>query len=95
MRIAIVGGGLGGLITAYYIEKLLTQAPKLTIFESSSRLGGKIRTGSFESVSALYEAGVAELYNYSMGFYPDSTDGYKKVDNSKSFFATRRRIRGL
>jgi len=66
MRIAIVGGGLGGLITAYYIEKLLTQAPKLTIFESSSRLGGKIRTGSFESVSTLYEAGVAELYNYSM-----------------------------
>jgi hypothetical protein len=29
------------------------------------------------------------------GFYPVSTDGYKKVDNSKSFFATRRRIRGL
>ena len=29
------------------------------------------------------------------GFYPVSTDGSKKVENSKSFFATRRRIRGL
>lgn len=29
------------------------------------------------------------------GFYPVSTDGFKRAENSKSLFATRRRIRGL
>ncbi len=66
MRLAIVGGGLGGLITAHYIRKFWPAAPKPTIFEASSRLGGKICTRSFEKVSARYEAGVAELYDYSM-----------------------------
>lgn len=66
MRLAIVGGGLGGLITAYYIKKFWPEAPEPTIFESSPRLGGKISTRSFKTVSALYEAGVAELYDYSM-----------------------------
>ncbi len=66
MRLAIVGGGLGGLITAYYIRKFWPGAPQPTIFEASSRLGGKISTRSFETVSASYEAGVAELYDYSM-----------------------------
>lgn len=66
MRLAIVGGGFGGLITAYYIKKYWPGAPQPTIFEASPRLGGKISTRSFETVSALYEAGVAELYGYSM-----------------------------
>lgn len=66
MRLAIVGGGPGGLITAYYLQKLLPGVLKTTIFEASPRLGGKVCTRSFESVSALYEAGVAELYNYRM-----------------------------
>ncbi len=66
MRLAIVGGGLGGLMTAYFIQKFWPGAPTPTIFEASARLGGKISTRSFESVSAHYEAGVAELYDYSM-----------------------------
>lgn len=66
MRLAIVGGGLGGLMTAYFIRKFWPGAPQPTIFEASARLGGKISTRSFESVAASYEAGVAELYDYSM-----------------------------
>jgi len=31
----------------------------------------------------------------SLGFYPVSTDGSKKAENSKSLFASLRRIRGL
>ncbi len=66
MRLAIVGGGPGGLTTAYYLQKFLSGAVEVTIFEASPRLGGKVCTRSFENASALYEAGVAELYNYRM-----------------------------
>ena len=62
VRIGIIGGGPGGLFTARY---LLRKEPSLdvTIFEATPKLGGKIRTAQFESVPALYEAGVAELYH--------------------------------
>jgi monoamine oxidase len=66
MRVAIVGGGPGGLFTAYYLQKFLPGLLQVTIFEASSRLGGKVCTRSFGNTSALYEAGVAELYNYDM-----------------------------
>ena len=35
-------------------------------FEASDRLGGKILTRKFDSAPAMYEAGVAEIYDYSM-----------------------------
>ena len=38
---------------------------RATIFEASPRLGGKVLTRSFGSAAALFEAGVAELYDYS------------------------------
>jgi monoamine oxidase len=37
----------------------------ITLFESSQRLGGKIRTATFNTAPVLYEAGAAELYDYS------------------------------
>ncbi|KAK5987621.1 Protoporphyrinogen oxidase-like protein [Cladobotryum mycophilum] len=43
-RIAIVGGGLTGLTAAYYLAKDLPSNSKITLFESSDRLGGWIRT---------------------------------------------------
>src|SRR3972149_9924818 len=66
MHLAIVGSGPGGLVTAHYLQKFLPGVYETAIFEAAPRLGGKICTRSFESVSALYEAGVAELYNYRM-----------------------------
>ncbi len=61
-RIAIIGGGPGGLFAAYILRQKVPDA-HVTIFESSHRLGGKIRTDAF-SDGTPFEAGVAELYEY-------------------------------
>jgi protoporphyrinogen/coproporphyrinogen III oxidase len=42
-RIAIVGGGISGLATAYRLAELLPQA-ELSLFEASGRLGGVLNT---------------------------------------------------
>jgi monoamine oxidase len=67
-RIAVIGGGPGGLFTAYILNQKLPAAA-VTIFEASGRLGGKIDTAHF-SDGTPYEAGVAELYEY-LGPKPD------------------------
>ncbi len=66
LDLAIVGGGPGGLMTAWYLRKKLGPLCKVTIFEATERLGGKILSKKFNSSPALYEAGVAEIYDYSM-----------------------------
>ncbi|KAF4989718.1 hypothetical protein FGRMN_8933 [Fusarium graminum] len=43
-KIAVLGGGLTGLTTAYYLAKKLPSTTKITLYESSDRLGGWIRT---------------------------------------------------
>jgi monoamine oxidase/SAM-dependent methyltransferase len=70
-RIAIVGGGPGGLFTARLLTKKLTEAVDITLFEAAPRLGGKVLTTRFEKSGICFEAGTAELYDYSMhGFDP-------------------------
>lgn len=64
-RIAIVGGGPGGLFTARHLEEMLGEDVAVAIFEASSRVGGKIVTDSFSESGAKFEAGVAEIYDYS------------------------------
>ena len=64
-RVAIVGGGPGGLFTAQRLECFATQPFEATLFEASERLGGKLRTARFASIDAPYEAGAAELYDNS------------------------------
>lgn len=63
--VGIVGGGPGGLMTAYYLEKMVDAPLRTTIFEATDRLGGKILTPRFESVPVRYEGGAAEFYDYS------------------------------
>jgi protoporphyrinogen oxidase len=65
LRIAIIGGGPGGLMTAYLLGKHNEFPKDVTIFEASGRLGGKVRTLEFGSAPIRYEAGAAELYDYS------------------------------
>ncbi|WP_407175242.1 FAD-dependent oxidoreductase [Bradyrhizobium sp. STM 3562] len=66
LDLAIVGGGPGGLMSAWYLKRKLGNLCRVTIFEASDRLGGKIATRKFDSAPAMYEAGVAEIYDYSM-----------------------------
>jgi monoamine oxidase len=63
-RIAIIGGGPGGLITAYLLERKYEDRCQVMLFEATDRIGGKILTRRFESVPVIYEAGVAEVYDY-------------------------------
>lgn len=42
-RIAVIGGGLTGLATAYYLGRSETTA-SIDVFEKESRFGGKIKT---------------------------------------------------
>jgi len=64
-KVGIVGGGPGGLFTAYLLEQLASPPPSITIFEASERLGGKVITERFSAGGPRYEAGAAELYDYS------------------------------
>ncbi len=65
VRIGIVGGGPGGLMTAYFLQKYATHPLQLTLIEASDRLGGKIQTSKFSNSEMSYEAGAAEFYDYS------------------------------
>ena len=64
MEVAIVGGGPGGLLSAFLLEQKASKPLDITLFEADSRLGGKIRTETFSSVPVPYEAGAAELYKF-------------------------------
>jgi protoporphyrinogen oxidase/SAM-dependent methyltransferase len=66
LDLAIVGGGPGGLMSAWYLKKKLGELCRVTIYEASDRLGGKILSPKFDSAPAMFEAGVAEIYDYSM-----------------------------
>ncbi|CAF0738300.1 unnamed protein product [Brachionus calyciflorus] len=42
MKVAIIGGGISGLSTAYYIKKLALPVSEIIIYEASNRFGGWI-----------------------------------------------------
>ncbi len=63
--VAVIGGGPGGLATAYLLEHAYHVPVDVTIFEAGDRLGGKVLTRSFGDAGPTYEAGAAELYDYS------------------------------
>ncbi|CEJ16084.1 protoporphyrinogen oxidase [bacterium YEK0313] len=69
-RVAIVGGGPGGLFTNYLLDRFCDGLFTATLFEASDRLGGKVATDRFEKGNSLFERGVAEFYDYSH-FGPD------------------------
>ncbi|WP_280424441.1 protoporphyrinogen oxidase [Nocardia carnea] len=46
MRIAVVGGGISGLVAAFRLRQALGAAAELTVIEGRARLGGVLRTES-------------------------------------------------
>jgi len=64
-RVAIVGGGPGGLFTAWNLEHQADSPFELTLFEGTDRLGGKVLTPVFSTRGIRYEAGAAEFYDYT------------------------------
>jgi monoamine oxidase len=64
-KVGIIGGGPGGLFTAYELQRIVAAPIHVTLFEATERIGGKILTRRFETIPARYEAGAAELYDYS------------------------------
>jgi protoporphyrinogen oxidase len=63
--IAIIGGGPGGLMTARRLQQLTPEPLQVDIYEAASEVGGKVLTRRFSTVPVSYEAGAAELYDYS------------------------------
>jgi protoporphyrinogen oxidase len=63
--VAIIGGGPGGLMTAYFLERKYRAPVAITIFEAKPQVGGKIVTRTITDQALPYEAGAAELYDYS------------------------------
>ena len=69
--VAVLGGGITGLVATYYLSKWLPQSTHIELFESSSRLGGwigstKVDVGAGEVVfengpRSLRPAGVSGL----------------------------------
>ena len=70
MKVAIVGAGPGGLMTARLLEQKCGTACSATVLEASPRIGGKLHTRKFSRADAAYESGVAECYGYVGGDDP-------------------------
>ncbi len=73
MNIAIIGGGISGLSTAFYIKKYMPEAD-ITIFEKENHLGGKMNTTNKDGF--LVEEG-------SNGFLSNKPDTLELVKLSK------------
>ena len=65
IRVGIIGGGPGGLMTVHLLQKHMKVPFEAVIFEAGQRLGGKVMTRQFSTAPISYEAGAAELYDYS------------------------------
>ena len=64
IRVGIIGGGPGGLMTAHLLERKFGTSCHIILLEATGRVGGKLRTVRFDAAPVFYEAGVAECYAY-------------------------------
>lgn len=72
MKIAIIGGGISGLTTAFYIKKEKPEY-EITVFEKEKDLGGKMKTANVKGF--LFEEG-------SNGFLSNKPDTLDLVEQS-------------
>ena len=64
-KLAIIGGGVGGTSTAYFLQELLAKYEEMIdyeidIFEQSNKIGGRVATIQFDEFD--YEAGGSILH---------------------------------
>jgi oxygen-dependent protoporphyrinogen oxidase len=70
--IAILGGGLTGLSTAWYLTRLLPEA-KITIYEAQKRMGGWIQTDKVEVKTPDGEVGTVHFERAARMVTPQTT----------------------
>ena len=61
--VAVLGGGITGLSTAYYLSKSLPTSTRIVLFEADSRLGGWLNSTSVDvgNGKVVFEAGPRTL----------------------------------
>jgi len=65
-RVAIVGAGVGGAASAYYLRELLGDSASITVFEESVRVGGRVENVSYTNATGAtvpLEIGASILYS--------------------------------
>ncbi|KAL2180309.1 uncharacterized protein P884DRAFT_267091 [Thermothelomyces heterothallicus CBS 202.75] len=72
--IAVLGGGLTGLTTAWYLTRLLPEA-KITIYEANKRLGGWIETEKAEVKTPDGKVGTVHFERAARMIKPQSAPG--------------------
>lgn len=82
-RIAVIGGGISGLTAAHYLQSHLKGDYEISLFESSSRLGGVIETEKRDGV--ILEAGP----DCFLSKKPWARDLCKEIGLSQELISTR------
>ncbi|KAK4469598.1 hypothetical protein MN116_007134 [Schistosoma mekongi] len=59
-RVAVVGGGIGGASSAYYLRKIFGNKVSITLFEKSGRIGGRIKAIPFGGETC--ESGASSIH---------------------------------
>jgi predicted NAD/FAD-dependent oxidoreductase len=70
-ELVVVGGGPGGLMAARLIEQQSGPGTRVTVFEQSRRVGGKVRTRRFATAPCTYESGVGSAVALGGHLLPD------------------------
>ncbi|CAH8486588.1 unnamed protein product [Schistosoma turkestanicum] len=63
-RVAVVGGGIGGASSAYFLRKIFGDKVSITLFEKSGQIGGRIKAVPF--CGAIRESGASTIHSSNM-----------------------------
>ncbi|XP_018650517.1 hypothetical protein Smp_125500 [Schistosoma mansoni] len=65
-KVAVVGGGIGGASSAYFLRQIFGNKVSITLFEKSGRIGGRIKTVPFCGETCESGASAIHSSNYYM-----------------------------
>ena len=61
MKVAIIGSGISGLYSAYYLKKKYDKNIVLDIYEKKSSVGGRVKVVKFDDIDVIAGAGIGRL----------------------------------